>query len=159
MLPSSRARTAVTVTRELPSSLHLARKSGEWVDSLRARRVHAQSGRSSREHPPALRWTNPFRIRRQFYEAARGVSMKVLGRFVKKPAHEVLTPELKKPLNRLFLIQVRWPWCTGRVFGLRARRPPGRPRTQRLTGRSPHGRWSAARRYRQKARYGCRQCP
>ena len=125
------------------------------MDSLRARSVHAQSGRSSREHPPALRWTNPFRIRRQFYEAIPGVSTKLLGRFAKNLVGKVLKAWFEKPSKLLFLIQVRGPWCNGRVFALQASPPPGRRRGQRPTGRWPRGRWSDAPRSRQTARYGC----
>src|SRR5688572_31583649 len=120
MVPSSRARTAVTVTRELPSSLLRPDKKLELKWMLSPRSVHAQSGRSSREHPPALRWTNPFRIRRQFYEAIPGVSMKLLARFGVKPPRKVLKPIFENALKRLFLIQVRWPSCIARVFALQA---------------------------------------
>src|SRR5262245_50797211 len=63
----------------------LAARKQVWMGGvLSARSVHAQSGRSSCEHPPALRWPNPFRIRRQFCGARSGVSTKLLARFGEK---------------------------------------------------------------------------
>src|SRR5690606_10458360 len=109
--------------------------------------------------PPALRWTNPFRIRRQFYEAGPGVSMKLLGRFVKKQTPEVLTRLLQNALKPLFLIQARPPWSNDRAFATPARPPPGRRHWQRSIGRWPRGRWSGARPARRTGPYGTRQYP